>query len=517
MTLIAGMAFADDSVRAELLNQAYDFAREGDDARAEELLRQSFREKAPHFDARMLAGQIAERKRDWNSVVVHMDAALDEKHGDALAHAMRGYARKHLGKREEALLDFKAALSANTLTPGQKSNIEAALTLLSGESSVQKEPLRATVGKTIRMAHEAVSFEQSERLWRMAVMANEEGDGIRALELGRQSAALLPDSPVRNADVAYLLLSRGHDREAVVYFEKALERNPLLALNDNLLLDTAYAYGRQGQNDELRHYLEKTIEVSPGRFPGASSEEKARLFYARRAYSDLTRTFGLRTGMQYHRTNGEYFWQGIQEIYWQPYYVHGRLVQIFGQFFGVPSATQPSLVGHSNAANLGVRLVPFSGYNLVLTLEHLFKMGKNMRDEPRLRIGYSWDDGLDWNPVRAHWKYVSLFSEFVWSIKYNETIFNAEFRYGRSFKLSFADPFLVVSPHVFFYTDSYSEALDREDKRRNFIGPGLHLRKWYRQDQYNAPQSYFDIVLHYRICLANKRDNALVLGFYNSF
>ena len=66
---------------------------------------------------------------------------------------------------------------------------------------------------------------------------------------------------------------------------------------------------------------------------------------------------------------------------------------------------------------------------------------------------------------------------------------------GRSYVVS-ADHRTIAFPHLFAgleYTSNEPVA-----KTAAGIGPGITLRRWFREDVYDAPRSYFDLTLQYR-------------------
>lgn len=355
----------------------------------------------------------------------------------------------------------------------------------------------------------ATPYMLSEAFYKKALYASEQGDKVKTLEYIRISVSYL-ETETRYIQAAYVCLSQGMDREATAYFEKAM------AIKDNqssnVFLDAAYAYKRQGENQAVRSYLKKAIDKDSA-IKNPTSNEVARLYYARREHADLVRRFGSNTSLIYLHSSDEDAVQAIQELYWQPYYQNGKVLQVFAQVAN-NLATRLSSSGISSTyGNIGVRYEPLADYNLVLTVEELIKIGSDTRNDFRTRIGYSWDDGLEYNPVLSNWNYTTFFNEWAHSLSYGKDIYIAEARQGRSFK---AGKNWVVSPHIMGYANYDGAVSGDEDKWNLSVGPGVHIRKWYREDTYNAPQSYADIVLQYKASV-NGNDNILWLNLYNSF
>ena len=54
-------------------------------------------------------------------------------------------------------------------------------------------------------------------------------------------------------------------------------------------------------------------------------------------------------------------------------------------------------------------------------------------------------------------------------------------------------------PHLTLGADYDSTALEKTGVG---LGPGISARYWFREDQYNAPRSYVDLLVQYRLRLS---------------
>lgn len=50
-----------------------------------------------------------------------------------------------------------------------------------------------------------------------------------------------------------------------------------------------------------------------------------------------------------------------------------------------------------------------------------------------------------------------------------------------------------------------------------YAGAGVHFHRWYREDKYNAPRSYLDVVAQYRFDISGDGDDRFVLTLLHSF
>lgn len=104
--------------------------------------------------------------------------------------------------------------------------------------------------------------------------------------------------------------------------------------------------------------------------------------------------------------------------------MNGRSVQIYGQIATLASryssAHTDYITGRTIYSNdgyrfndsvlaaAGIRVDPLADHNLVLTLEKMFKIGRQARDDFRGRVGYSWDTGLELEPFEPNWLYTTF-------------------------------------------------------------------------------------------------------------
>ncbi len=279
-------------------------------------------------------------------------------------------------------------------------------------------------------------------------------------------------------------------------------------------MDMAYANKRLHNNEKAVYYFEKAIDVTP---TPKDKENIERLYDIRREHADVSEKWGMYNSLFYSDPDKKHeSMQTIQEVFWQPYFNNGKQLQLYGQVWG--TLESPDAYGWDyTVSNIGVRYEPLSDYNLVVSAEHFFPLGVEADDDTRLKVGFSWDTGLELEPYVKDWAYVNLFTEEIYSLSNYNWANVTDFRVGRSYRFDELDPLTSFSPHMFFFSTHYSSARPKEQKNYASIGPGLHIRKWYREDKYNAPKSYVDINLSYRFGLSEDDDNIFWLQITNSF
>jgi hypothetical protein len=91
------------------------------------------------------------------------------------------------------------------------------------------------------------------------------------------------------------------------------------------------------------------------------------------------------------------------------------------------------------------------------------------------------------------------YSEVGHYIEHPSTYATANFRLGRTFRVDAIDSRLTVFPHLVLGAD-YDSAIDHSTPVG--VGAGVAARFWFRGGQYDAPRSFVDVSLQYRVRVA---------------
>jgi hypothetical protein len=137
--------------------------------------------------------------------------------------------------------------------------------------------------------------------------------------------------------------------------------------------------------------------------------------------------------------------------------------------------------------------------------------GPNVDGDWLAQIGWSWDRGTDLRVDRASWWTTQLYAEAGHYLENDITYGLAQGLFGRSYVIS-QDGKTVAFPHIFVGAEYNSN--DASAKTASGIGPGVSLRRWFRDDVYNAPRSYWDVTLQYRARLSG--DDRMKGLFFNT-
>jgi Tfp pilus assembly protein PilF len=426
------------------------------------------------LDQARLATTAAPAQRDWQLLL--MSAALANTEyaeadraatsalqlgsaPDASVLAQRASIRRRLGDTAAANADAEEALRVGGLPTATAAGLLADL----GRAREARELLAS--------APEAAQTPQS-RL-DMAYLSTRMGDaeGARQAFGAADAAGGLP--PTSLLDAGYAAMHSKHDDEAVAYFKRAIDAaNGLqLKMEPQMLYDT-----RRTVADVSRKWgvlASLTSRNGAGVLPG----------------------FGLTGGPVNERTT-----QAGAEVYYRPWgYRNGEFVELFARgFITLDNGNSTGLSGSDSFAGaVGARYKPFSSQNLVLSFSRVF--GPEIDGDWLAQIGWSWDRGTDLRVDRASWWTTQLYAEAGHYLEAGTTYGIAQGLFGRSYVVS-DDGKTVVFPHVFVGAEYNSD--DASAKTAAGIGPGVSLRRWFRDDVYNAPRSYWDVTVQYRARLS---------------
>jgi adsorption protein A len=259
-----------------------------------------------------------------------------------------------------------------------------------------------------------------------------------------------------------------HDQEAIGYFKRAIDAvNGLqLKLEPQLVYDTRRAVADLERRWGVLASL--TMRNAGGVVPG----------------------IGVVGGPTGSRTT-----QAGAEVYYRPWgWRNGEFVEFFARgFMTLDNQSGGFTGGDSFSGAVGARWKPFSSQNLMLSLSRVF--GPNVNGDWLAQVGYSWDYGNDLRVDTASWWTHRFYAEVG---RYLEAGNNYGLAYawlGRSYLVG-GDGRTVLYPHLFAGVEYNSN--DPVTKTSSGIGPGISLRRWFREDVYAAPRSYWDVTMQYR-------------------
>jgi Flp pilus assembly protein TadD len=462
--------------------QAYAALARKDSASAAALASQAI-SRAPQNPAyrSLLVSALTEQKRLPEAVAAASDG-LQANGDDARLLAQRGRLRQQTGDDAGARRDFTQALALGSLPTYEEASLYAAL----GQ--------RRTARERLQQARNAGELDGMSDL-QVAYLSVQAGDDDAAHESFRKADAAKPLPPTATQDAAYTAMRVNDDEHAVGYFKRVID-----AKNS-----------------------------------GALDMPEQQLFDTRRAVADVSRTWGLTSTTSYRgnssssglssapstgTNNGNGgsgsssndSLQNSTELSWRPLgYRNARFVELYGRVTDTLwSKNSDSDTGFDALQGaLGVRVKPFTSLNVMAAVERTFPLGSSDVDgDWLLRLGYGSSIGTDLRVDTPSWWTSQLFAEAGHYVNDSRNYINSEWQGGRSYAIGGTGSRWVTFPHVVAAFD-YDSKMDSETKsdgstdyssgRAGGVGVGNNVRYWFREDTYNAPRSYVDFSLQYRV------------------
>lgn len=306
-------------------------------------------------------------------------------------------------------------------------------------------------------------------------------------------------SDVEMATLAHVAQDYGREAEAYAAADGAG------VLTDAQLQDAGYAAERAGDASVAGSRFRRVIAAQQA---GKLALESQKLQDFRVAVGALERTWGASAGVFANsgggsvpgavasadrsvQTAAEWFWRPEA---WRGYGTHadvyirgtGNLYSAAGERTGWASL-QPIV---------GLRVKPLTEHNLVLAGERLFKAGRGTRDDWLVRAAYSVTHQMLGPVAERRWMATDGYAEAGRYLRSEETYFTSELRHGPQWRLA-AQPggdwtlwgygVLAVDRNNVYATPWSASA-----------GLGVGLRRWLREDAYNAGRSWLDLAVQYR-------------------
>lgn len=249
MGVVLLVAFFLQSPAEALSDQGLEAAQRGDTAAASRLWREAIGKDPKHFASLFNLGVLLHRQRQQQDAVAFLDRAAAIEPGYQV-HLIRGSNFQQLGRREEAIRAWKAALAF------QPKNVKL-MQVLSVEYSGGRYFHEAA-----EMARQALRLAPGEsNLYFLAIKAYQDaGNQKAASELAAEAAGRFPESARAQFEQGYYLQKNGKTDAAMPFLRRAME------------LDTKYEepyffYGdllvKQGKWEESLAPLRQAIGIRP--------------------------------------------------------------------------------------------------------------------------------------------------------------------------------------------------------------------------------------------------------------
>lgn len=457
----------------EMAGQAYAALARKDPATAGALATEAIR-RAPQNPAyrRLLVSALSEQKRVPEAIAAASEG-LKITGDDARLLAQRGRLRQQSGDDSGARQDFTRALAMGSLPAYEEASLYAAI----GQ--------RRTARERLQQARDTGELESMSDL-QIAYLSVQAGDDDGAHTSFRQSDAVTPLTPTATQDAAYNAIRVNDDAQAVAYFKRVIDAQASgdLDMPAQQLFDTRRTVGdvscRVGLTSTTS-YRGNNSSSGLSSAPGSGSSSNDSL-------------------------------QNSTELSWRPLgYRNARFVELYGRI----TDTLWSKNGDSDTGfdalqgAVGIRVKPFTSLNVMAAFERTFPLGSSDVDGDWLvRLGYGSSVGTDLRVDASSWWTSQFFAEAGHYINDSRDYFNSEWQVGRSYAIGGAGSRWVTFPHVvaaFDYDSKMNSGTDADGRTESSsgkaggVGVGNNVRYWFREDAYNAPRSYVDFSLQYRV------------------
>lgn len=384
----------------------------------------------------------------------------------------RAYANQGLGRKEEALRDFRSAERLSSIAVQRDGAIQAQINTL---LELDRKP-------------------EARAIFDVAIARGQ----LRS---------------IRDADVAYIGVAVGNDKVALALFDRAQAKG---TLPPRATIDAGYTAMRQFQNPKAIAYLMEGIDAKAD---GRINIDDQKLFETRRTVADLTRVWGINSSISYGKVGSApnpfltinspastYTSQLGSELYYRPEEFgnrNGALFEVFGRVFETLYDEAGGPTGLRTTQGMaGARWKPFSDHNLVFEVDKLFRLGNAARNDTLLRAAYSYTVGTDLRAIDTHWPTWYVYTEVDRFFEKTQLVGLFEGRFGHSFRLDPISRNLVFFPHTVIAA-SYDDSFAVHDAYS--AGVGGSIRYWFGETKYVAPPSYWELTLQYRFRLAGDK------------
>ena len=404
-------------------------------------------------------------------------------------------------QRDWQLMHMNAALAAGEWAEAERAASAAIALGADGETLAQRSMLLRRLGNNEAANADAQAALASGQL-PPATEATLLADLGRPREARDRLANAPATTPQSRLDIAYLSTRIGDDKAATEAFAQA---DAAGGLPPTSLLDAGYAAMRAKKDEEAVAYFKRAIDAVNGL---QLKMEPQMVYDTRRTIADVSRKWGVLASITSRNgggvepsfgavggSPGQRVTQAGVEAYYRPWgFRNGEFVEVFARGFAtLDSENGGNTGGDSFQGGVGVRWKPMTTQNLVLSASRTF--GPNVNDDWLLQIGYSYDYGTDLRVDRRSWWTGRFYAEIGRYLDQEINYGIASAMLGRSYVLG-GDGRTVLFPHLFAGVEYTSN--DPGSKTAAGAGPGVSLRRWFREDTYNAPRSYWDLTVQYR-------------------
>ncbi|MFM0084332.1 bacteriophage N4 adsorption protein A [Paraburkholderia sediminicola] len=325
---------------------------------------------------------------------------------------------------------------------------------------------------------------------------------------------------------AYIAQRAGNNRVAYQRFSMADKAGTLPASAD---ADAGYAAVQAHRNREAAQYFERAIDASARPTDGTAPATPAQLNEMRSAHAEATRNWGFDASLNYRGAGMQpgyassptpgtsNNWQAGVEAYWRPFGSLGdRMFELYArgyESFGVKNGGASGI--DTLQATVGARAKPFSQIDAIVAFERIIPIGSQVNPDWLARLAYSGGYGIERRVDVPSWWTAQVYAETGAYLNTGSVYATTNFELGRTFRMDRYSPKWTVFPYAVIGAD-YDSSVNHSIPLG--AGVGISTRYWFRDSKYDAPRSYVDLSVQYRLKITgDERARGVFFGAIYSY
>ncbi|RKE36793.1 adsorption protein A [Paraburkholderia sp. BL23I1N1] len=376
---------------------------------------------------------------------------------------------------------------------------------------------------------------------RAAATAAAANDKAGALGYAREAVKAAPDDPHHRVELINALSTAGDDRAAAREAQHMVDAGMLDAMPDmtaayiaqragnnkvayqrfamadksgtmpdSAYADAGYAAADAHRNREAAQYFERAIDASAKPSDDTPPATPAQLNEMRSAHAEATRDWGFDASINYRGAGMQpgyassptpgtsNNWQAGVEAYWRPFGSLGdRMFELYArgyESFGVKNGGASGV--DTLQASVGARAKPFSQIDAIVAFERIIPIGSQVNPDWLARLAYSGGYGIERRVDVPSWWTAQIYAETGAYLNAGSVYATTNLELGRTFRMDRYSPKWTVFPYVVIGAD-YDSSVDHSIPLG--AGVGISTRYWFRDSKYDAPRSYVDLSVQYRL------------------
>ncbi|MFM0735145.1 bacteriophage N4 adsorption protein A [Paraburkholderia sediminicola] len=306
---------------------------------------------------------------------------------------------------------------------------------------------------------------------------------------------------------AYIAQRAGNNKVAYQRFSMADKGGTLPA---SAAADAGYAAVQAHRNREAAQYFESAIDASAKPTDDTPPATPAQLNEMRSAHAEATRNWGFDASLNYRGAGMQpgyassptpgtsNNWQAGVEAYWRPFGSLGdRMFELYArgyESFGVKNGGASGI--DSLQATVGARAKPFSQIDAIVAFERIIPIGSQVNPDWLARLAYSGGYGTERRVDVPSWWTAQIYAETGAYLNAGSVYATTNLELGRTFRMDRYSPKWTVFPYAVIGAD-YDSSVDHSIPLG--AGVGISTRYWFRDSKYDAPRSYVDLSVQYRL------------------